>query len=432
MARPNIVYLHSHDTGRYCQPYGHAIPTPHLQRLAEQGVLFRQCFTANPTCSASRAALVTGESPHNNGMLGLAHRGWSLTDYGHHIVHTLRTAGYTSHLCGVQHVAKGAERIGYDDILSTQGPAKHVAPVAAEFLKGKPQEPFFISVGFNDTHREYSPPGPAEDERYCMPPAPFPDTAETRRDMAAYKASARELDDGFGIVLDALDEAGLAGNTLVICTTDHGIAFPSMKCNLTDHGCGVFLVMRGPGGFTGGKACDALVSHIDLFPTICDLLEIARPAWLQGKSLLPLIRGETDEVNDAVFLEVTYHAAYEPMRGVRTKRWKYIRRFGERAGKTILPNCDDSITKDLWLAHGWRERPVATEQLYDLVFDPHETHNLAADPAHKPVLDDLRERLDAWMRETDDPLLKGDIPAPEGAKVNDPDGLSPNEPVCDA
>src|SRR5215471_17617747 len=75
--RPNILYIHSHDTGRYIQPYGHAVATPHLQRLAEEGVLFRRNFCANPTCSPSRAALLTGCYPHENGMTGLAHRGWS-------------------------------------------------------------------------------------------------------------------------------------------------------------------------------------------------------------------------------------------------------------------------------------------------------------------------------------------------------------------
>ena len=81
---PNILYLHSHDTGRYIQPYGHPVPTPNIQRLADQGVLFRKAFCAAPTCSASRACLLTGQYGHNNGMLGLAHRGWSLNDYRQH------------------------------------------------------------------------------------------------------------------------------------------------------------------------------------------------------------------------------------------------------------------------------------------------------------------------------------------------------------
>jgi len=433
MSRPNILYLHSHDTGRYIEPYGYPVPTPNLQALAEGGVVFRNCFCTNPTCSASRAALLTGMCPHSSGMLGLAHRGWPLYDYSKHIVHTLRDkANYHTALCGVQHVARDATVIGYDEIVMVGGPAAQVAPPAVDYLHSGPKQPFFLSVGFSDTHRVFSEPGPDEDPRWSRPPDPILDTPETRRDMAGFKASARELDVGMGRVLDALDEAGLADNTLVICTADHGIAFPYMKCNLTVGGCGVMLIVRGPGGFEGGLVNDALVSHVDLFPTLCDLLEIEPPPWLQGTSLMPLIRGEADEVNEQVYTEVTYHAAYEPMRSVRTKRFNYVRRYGERAAKVILPNCDDSTTKTLWLEHGWRERPVAPEQLYDLMFDPHEAHNLVDAPRYADALADLRGRLDRWMQQTDDPLLKGDVPALEGAKVNNPDGISPQEPVQDA
>ena len=426
MTRPNILYIHSHDTGRYIQPYGHAVPAPNLQRLAEQGVLFRQAFCGGPTCSPSRAALLTGQSAHSSGMIGLAHRGFVMKDYTQHIIHTLRPAGYRSSLIGTQHVAPRAEMIGYDAIVPTGGAGPARAAVAAKWLADAPTQPFFLSVGFTETHRVYPEPGPLEDARHCLPPPPLPDTPETRRDMASFKASARILDESVGTVLDALDAAGLADDTLVLCTTDHGIAFPGMKCNLTDHGIGVLLILRGPGGFTGGRVCDALVSHIDIFPTLCELLDIEPPDWLQGTSIMPVIRGEADEVNDAIFAEVTYHAAYEPQRCVRTRRWKYIRRFDGRS-RPVLPNCDDSLSKDLWLQHGWRDRPPAEEQLYDLVFDPNEACNLAADPSLTAVLGEMRGRLNEWMRATDDPLLRGPVPAPSGARANDPDGLSPQE-----
>src|SRR6476659_8143743 len=113
---PNIIYIHSHDTGRYVQPYGYQVPTPNIQHLADQGVLFREAFCAMPTCSGSRACLLTGESGVANGMLGLAHRGWSLTDYRHHLVHTLREAGYHSTLIGEQHISIDPDAIGYDEV----------------------------------------------------------------------------------------------------------------------------------------------------------------------------------------------------------------------------------------------------------------------------------------------------------------------------
>ena len=427
MKRPNILYIHSHDTSRYVQPYGYAIPAPNIQRLAEQGILFRQAFCAAPTCSPSRAALLTGQCAHSSGMIGLAHRGFSLREPKQHILHTLRTVGYESTLIGVQHVAKTPDIIGYDRIVKVQNNGvEHVAPAAVDFLNHAPSQPFFLSVGFSETHREFTAPGPAEDPRYCRPPHPIPDTPQTRQDMAAFKASARIFDRGVGAVLDALNADGLTEDTLVICTTDHGIAFPGMKCNLTDHGIGVMLIMRGPGGFTGGQVCDAMISHVDLFPTLCEFLDIAPPVWLQGNSMMPLIRGEAEQIQDEIFAEVTYHAAYEPQRAVRTRRWKYIRRFEDRRGP-VLPNCDDSLSKDVWMQHGWRDRPVASEQLYDLIFDPNEAHNLADDPSMDSVLDEMRGRLDRWMHATDDPLLRGPVPAPPGARVNDPDGLSPSE-----
>ncbi len=427
--RPNILYLHSHDTGRYVQPYGYGIPTPNIQRLAEQGVLFRKAFCASPTCSPSRACLLTGQFAHSNGMLGLAHRGFSLRDYRHHLVHTLRKQGYWSALIGEQHISKEPGIIGYDRVYKIDSNhVKAVAPLAIEILRNVPQQPFFLSTGFFETHRGFFEPTSPQAANYCRPPCTIPDTPQTRQDMAAFQASARSLDQGIGAVVNALDASGLAENTLIICTTDHGLAFPGMKCTLTDHGIGVMLFMRGPGGFSGGKVYDAMVSQIDLFPTICDLLSIEQPDWVQGTSFLPLIQGKVHAIHEAIFAEATYHAAYEPQRAVRTDRWKYIRRFGDRQ-TPILANCDDSPSKDLFVQYGWQNHVLASEQLYDLILDPNEAANMASDPAAATVLQEMRTRLHQWMISTDDPLLHGPVPAPAGAELNDPDQRSPADPT---
>src|SRR3954447_13452725 len=284
--RPNILYLHSHDTGRWVQPYGYPVPTPNIQRLADQGLIFRQAFCAVPTCSGSRACLLTGQHGHTSGMLGLAHRGFSLTDYRHHIVHTLHEAGYHTTLIGEQHIAKRPEVIGFDRVIKTEDfRVADVAPTAIETLAEMPrEEPWFMSVGFFETHREFFAPSSVRDSLYSQPPANLPDVPEVRRDMAAFKASARSLDQGVGAVLDALDAYEHADDTLIIFTTDHGLASPGAKATLYDRGLGVMLILRGPGGFAGGHVHDGLVSHIDVFPTICDLLEIERPPWLEGVS----------------------------------------------------------------------------------------------------------------------------------------------------
>jgi N-sulfoglucosamine sulfohydrolase len=425
---PNILYLHSHDTGRYVQPYGHPVPTPNIQRLADQGVLFRKAFCAAPTCSASRACLLTGQYGHNNGMLGLAHRGWSLNDYQQHLVHPLHNAGYHSVLIGEQHIAKRPDIIGFDRVLKIETTrVETVAPAAIEILAEPPPEPFFLSVGFFETHRDFLNPPSLRDSLYSIPPANLPDTPETRRDVAAYKASARSLDQGVGAVLEALDAHGLADNTLIVFTTDHGLAFPGSKATLFDRGLGVMLIMRGPGGFTGGKVMDALISHIDVYPTLCELAGIERPAFLQGHSMMPLVRGESS-IREEIFAEMTWHAAYEPQRAIRTDRWKYIRRFGDRS-LPVLANCDDSPSKTLLLELGWAEREIAFEQLYDLAFDPNEANNLAQEEAFEDTRRGLSERLHAWMVETEDPLLHGDPSPPAGAEINTPDQLSSTEPT---
>lgn len=436
LKKPNILYLHSHDTGRLIQPHGYAVPTPHVQQLATEGVLFRNAFAAAPTCSPSRACLLTGTSAHRNGMLGLAHRGFALNDYNDHLLHTLRKHGYECTLTGIQHVAKDPLQIGYDRLIEpvndyvhgvrgTECTVEKVAPHAEAFLKNAPAEPFFLSVGFHETHTVYHPPSDKEDQP--LPPHPIPDTPETRAEMAAFSASARVLDDGIGRVLKALHASGLEENTLVICTTDHGPAFPGMKCTLTDRGLGVMLILRGPGGFSGGQVSDAMVSQLDIFPTLCEFLEIEAPDRLEGRSLLPLLGGQ-DEIHEAIFSEINYHAAYEPQRAVRTQRWKYIRRFGERR-RPVLCNVDDGLSKDLWVRSGWGDVVLPDEELYDLVFDPGECANLAGREETHEVLKEMRRRLHDWMQAGDDPLLGGHIPAPPGAELNDPASISHWEPT---
>ena len=420
--RLNILYLHSHDTGRLIQPHGAPVPTPNLQALADEGVLFRQAFCAAPTCSPSRAALLTGQAPHSCGMLGLAHRGFAMPNSSRHLAGFLRSHGYRPFLCGVQHeIAQGRELdLGYEEYLP---PRYGGLEGALTFLsRADIPEPFFLSVGFFETHRRFADPGPWENPDRCAPPPPLPDTPETRYDMACFKASARVLDHKVGIALHDLRRRGLDRRTIVVCTTDHGPAFPRMKCNLTDGGLGVMLILRGPSGtgLAGGKVVDGLVSHIDVFPTLCELAGLPAPAWLQGASAMPLVRGEARRIHEQVYGEVTYHAAYEPMRCVRTERHKYIRRFGGRA-RPVLPNCDDGPSKDVWVRAGWKTTELAEEELYDLAFDPNEARNLIAEPAAADLARDLRQRLRRWMEQTDDPLLRGPVPAPAGAEVADPD-----------
>lgn len=435
VTRPNIIFLHSHNTGRYVQPYGFAVPTPNLQRLAEEGVLFRQAFAAAPTCSPSRASFLTGLNPHSAGMLGLAHLGFGRDELPQHIAHRLKTVGYQTVHCGIDHTVRNAHWTetckAYDRALGQRiERGEEVAPAVVEFLRSKPSGPFFLSVGLRETHTPFAEPDPhnhpAEDERYCQPPCPLPDAPEVRRDMAGFKASARIMDNAYGQILGALSATGLAETTLVCCFADHGLHFPLNMCNLTDHGLGVYLIVRGPGGFTGGKVVDAMVSLMDLVPTACELAGVQSIEPTHGRSLLPLVRGETRAIHEELFGEVTYHAAYEPMRSVRTARYKYIRRWDNRR-KLVLPNTDDCLTRQFLIDHGWLEQPRESEMLFDLVFDPGETHNRIHRPEMESVRADMHGRLDRWMRETEDPLRAGRVSPPHGARLFSVDGWSTKE-----
>jgi arylsulfatase A-like enzyme len=369
-------------------------------------------------------------------MMGLAHRGWSLNNYEEHILHTLRKSGYSTTLAGLQHIATDARTVGFDTILQSGIPARsepggvdgdsfqaqRVAPSAAKFIESHPRQPFFLDVGFFETHRPFH--QAVDNFAYILPPSPVPDVPDTRADMAGFHASASAMDAGVGMVLDALAAAGLEENTLVISTTDHGISFPDMKCSLKDAGTGVSMIMRGPGIFSEAAVCDAMLSQVDVFPTICDYLGIEKPQWLQGRSFLPVLEKKRDEVNEAIFAEVTYHAAYEPKRSVRTRTLKYIRHFDDRT-RAVLPNCDDGPSKSYWMKHGWKTRLTTREELYDLIFDPNENNNLVNEPRMAADLTDLRSRLDRWMTETRDPLLKGPVLPPPDGRVTSPDVDSP-------
>ena len=276
MTPPNVIYLHSrHQTraGGRAALRATTIPTPNIQLLADQGVLFRHAFSAAPTCSGSRAALLTGQYPHSNGMMGLAHRGWSLDDY---------SPAHRAHRCARRATGRRSSASSTSRRRSTisattsctavaRNHVESAAPRAVEVLRGGIPEPFFMSVGFFETHRDFFEPSSVRDVLYSLPPSNLPDTAAVREDMAAFKASARSLDQGVGRVLNALQSAGLAERTLVICTTDHGLAFPGAKGTLFDRGTGVMFVLRGPGRFSGGRVFDQLVSQIDLYPTLCEL-----------------------------------------------------------------------------------------------------------------------------------------------------------------
>ncbi|MCM3549885.1 putative exported enzyme and transporter [Niallia circulans] len=446
--KKNVIYIHTHDSGKVLSPYGYDVPTPSLQKFAEDATIFRQAYCVGPTCSPSRAGLLTGMYPHSNGMYGLSQRGFKLHDYNQHLVNFLKKEDYFTVLCGIQHEAgsyidhdKGAKIIGYDQDITSDNTGlseqelvkwdyENARQVRQWLQQSDKKKPFFLSYGMFATHRKF-PEEAHEDDRsydskYVMPPYPVPDNKEIREDYTGYLNSATWVNASFGLVIETLKEEGLYDNSIIIFTTDHGLAFPFSKCTLYDSGIGVSLIMRVPESSMIGEEVEGLVSQVDVFPTLCDLLEIEQPSYLQGVSFAEMFHMKNHEVRKEVFAEINYHTAYEPARSIRTKRYKYIKFYDDDYLKVNRTNIDNSPTKTLMHENGLEEVVKPKEGLYDLLFDPGERNNLAGDKRYEKVLNDMRKKLHDYQTKTEDPILTGHFKVKEGWKVNKSETYNPS------
>lgn len=414
---PNILVFICHDLGRYLGCYGvPGVRTPHIDAFAASALHFENSFCVAPQCSPSRAALWTGRYPHANGVVGLAHSGFAndLHPDEQHLAQILSANGYETRLFGTQHEANSPERCGYQHA-HPRGVCAELATACCGFLAQREQDaaPFFAQIGFTEPHRPFPHDVPKIDaDTVAMPPY-LPDIPEVRADMVDMEASVASIDKAFGRVLEALETAGVADDTVVVFTADHGIPFPLAKMSLYDAGIEVPLLMRIP-GLEGSRRYSEFVTHVDFVPTVLDMLGIETPENLQGCSYWNLLCGDTYNPSEYVFSEKTYHTYYDPMRAIRTDRWKLIANF-EFAPTIETP--PDYLSN----AKGYPETSIALDipytemyhplfELFDLEQDPLEQNNLAEDPDYAGIRDDLARRLRDWMEKTDDPLLEGPVP----------------------
>ena len=445
----NILYLHTHDSGRLLSPYGYPVSTPNLEQLADDSAVFRNCFCVSPTCSPSRAAMLSGTYSHQCGMLGLAQRGFSM-DYRQHLVRYLSENGYHTVLCGIQHEfgwyldpAEGAKAIGYDEELTLHADQyrqedlidwdRKNADRVTEWLDAYDgSKPFFLSYGMYATHRRFPDKiDPRIREDRIRPPAPIPDSPETRKDFAGYLTSAMSADQCVGVVLQRLKEKNLYDDTVILFTTDHGIADPFCKCTLFDSGIGVALMLRVPGKPANGQMVEGLVSHLDVYPTLCDAVGIPKPQWLEGVSMAPMLDNPAETIRKEIFAEVNFHTSYEPIRCIRTDRYKYIRHFDDSYLGINQSNIDDSLTKDYFIERELAQQNKDREALYDLAYDPGEKRNLAKSSDYQAIRIELAEKLTEQMHRTNDPVLEGEIPIRPEWKVNKKECIHASSKVAD-
>ncbi len=401
--RPNIVLIHWHDLGTRLGCYGWAdTPSPRVDALAEQGLRFDAAFCTTPLCTPARASLFTGLYPPRHGHHGLAHRGSRYRDGIRTLPMLLGDLGYRTALTGMQHEAVDPKSIGFDEVYQLDGGGQFCGPVAGlaeHWLAQQPTDaPYFLTVGFTETHRDFEVIGPDEFESEpdraeldrVVVPGYLPDNDHTRADLAWMNRSIARADAAAGRVVDAVRSRPDADNTLIIFTTDHGIAFPRAKSTLYDSGIRISLIMVPPPAWqTAPSVVDQLVSHVDLTPTLVDLA--GGECDVDGVSVAGLLRGEPVERREQILSMKDLHEIYDPMRTIRTERHKYIRNLHPGPRLILSTDLDLSPTR-AGMGVDYR-LPRDHEELYDVQADPDELINLAADPAHADLLASLRTQL---------------------------------------
>ena len=420
---PNVLLyvvddLGTDDAGCYGNP---VIKTPGLDALAEKGTRFTRSFCTTARCSASRSVLLTGMYNHANGQYGHQH------GYNHFVSFPgvrslpvmLAESGYRTMCAGKYHVAPEPV-YHFEQYLKNAPPAK-MAEQCRDFITNDAEQPFFLYFCTTEPHRPFHREGSehVSSEDVIVPPY-LPDIPECREELAKYYMSAQRGDSGLRRLIEMLKETGRWDNTLVLFVSDNGIAFPGAKTTLYEPGMRLPCVVKRPGQ-AGGSVTDAMITWADIAPTILDFAGAvpAEPEY-HGRSFRNAMAEEEPDGWDEIYASHTFHeiTMYYPMRVVRGGRFKLI--------WNIAHGLDYPFASDLWAAETWQavmkrgmthygKRRVDAYlhrprfELYDLEKDPDEVVNLAGEPGHAAVLEELQAKLKAFQKRTGDPwILKWD------------------------
>ncbi len=415
--RPNIIQIIWHDLGDWLGCYGRPdVASPALDRFAAQGALLEQHFATAPASLPSLASLMTGRHPDPHvdlasNLRDLDDRG-GRQDYLAGLSALLRGVGYETDHVGLRHEFEEA----------LDGPhlsAGEVASAAIDWLiraagrdAAAGDRPFYLSIDVPDVRRPYGTDFDAGLAEALDVPGFLPDETIVRKDMAAFYDRIRRADAAVGRILTALDEASLYENTVVFFTSDHGPELPRAKMTLYDPGIKVAFLCRWPGVIPSGRRLLHLTSHVDVLPTLLEVVGLPAPAQVEGRSFLKRLMGERGMTRDAIFAAMTWHEGeYDPMRCIRTWQFKYIRNWQPgwpvQLGGAIAQRYGEAFVVEHF------GRPRSAEELYDLQDDPWELHNLAGMEQHQDVRQELEGRLGDWMSMLNDPLLRGPIASRE-------------------
>ncbi|MDP6443226.1 MAG: sulfatase [Pirellulaceae bacterium] len=417
--RPNFIVIIADDVGwNDLGCYGHPhVQTPRFDRMAKEGLLFRQAFLTCSSCSPSRCSIVTGRYPHSTGAseLHMPLPGGQTVFAG-----LLKQAGYYTASAGKWHLGE-APRKNFDRI---EGGRPSGCEKWIDVLRERPRDkPFFFWFASTDAHRGYKKniiPRPHERADVVVPPF-IPDAPEARDDLALYYDEVSRLDSYSGKVLDELRAQGVDKETMVIFLSDNGRPFPRCKTTVYDSGVRTPFIVWWPGRIGAGQVTDSLVSSVDIAPTICELAGVPRPASFQGVSFAKVLQQPQHEVREYAFAEHNWHDYQAFERGVRSARYLYIRN-----GLPHLPGTPpaDAVRSPTYAVMQARRQagelkanqrgcfvtPRPSEELYDIDADPHSLNNLVNSQAHAKQLAKMRRVLQAWTARTGDSMPKSPTP----------------------
>ena len=436
---PNILLIVSEDNGPELGCYGDKYAkTPHLDRLADEGILFSRAYVPQAGCSQSRASFLTGLYPHQHGQIGLATWGFRLYRKDTpNLPGVLKEVGYRTGLIGKLHInPASAFPLDMHEITSAnfqRAKLDEYAKQAKKFI-GAGDEPFFLSVNYPDAHDPWIrqvdglPKEPQSDDDVRVMEYMGIESPEFRKMVADYYNCMSRLDSLVGDLLQVLDRSGKTDNTIVIYIGDHGADMLRGKRTCYEGGLRIPMLMRWPNHIVP-QVRKELVSTLDLMPTLLKASGAEEVAGLPGAELQPLFRLGTADWRTHFFAEYHTHAAapnYFPQRSVRNDRYKLIESL---LPDTIHPDYDKTIGKlhgdysaqdyfgtldlnavidatrpDVKAAYALMRRPPRY-QLYDLQADPYEFRNLTDDPKYADILAELKQQLTQWRVETNDPLV---------------------------
>jgi N-sulfoglucosamine sulfohydrolase len=444
--RPNILFIIFDDWGwRDAGAYGSTwVKTPNFDRVAREGVLFKNAFTSNPKCSPCRASILIGRNSWQTEE-ATCHNGYFPAKFEVY-PDLLEKAGYAVGLTGkgwgpgdfktLAGRARNPAGPGFDTHKVAEVPASGIgrndyAANFAAFLRQRDKaKPFCFWMGFQEPHRAYERDSGArlgkKLEDVVVPPY-FPDVAGVRGDMADYAIEVEYADAYIGRALQSLEAIGELDNTLIVITSDHGMPFPYVKGQIHEDGFHLPLAMRWGSGIRPGRVVDDFINVRDFAPTYLELAGLKPHPQMTGRSLMNILRspnsGQIEPDRDFMLAGKERHDIGRPndwgypARALRTKDFLYVHNFHpERwpAGnpETDFGNCDPGPTKEIIKALGGHFYDLSfgkrqPDELYDLRRDPHGVNNLAHDLAHQPVVEEMRYRLMNLLKDEGDPRALG-------------------------